>query len=179
MKKINKVTHIKKRKKMNKKEKTEFKDSCEKIVTAWNGYREPYLYEIATIRLFDAFRSVETFFREYKIEELSASLTELSVRCARILSKGNEAKLESILTNAIEIQEAKNKDYGNSFEKTCNKYGLIASIVRMSDKVNRILQLSKYHSSLIKDEKLEDTVLDLMVYAIMTITYIENNMKEY
>ncbi len=61
-----------------------------------------------------------------------------------------------------------------SFEETCDKYGLIASIVRMSDKVNRIKQLSQRHEPLIRDEKLEDTVLDLMIYSIMTLNYIEN-----
>lgn len=36
---------------------------------------------------------------------------------------------------------AKNRDYGNSFEKSLNKFGLIAGVVRINDKFERLANL--------------------------------------
>lgn len=69
----------------------------------------------------------------------------------------------------------KNKDYGNSFDKSIDQYGLVAAIVRMSDKMNRLDNLIKSSNQEVKDESLQDTLLDLANYALMTILYIQNH----
>ena len=38
---------------------------------------------------------------------------------------------------------AKNSDYGNSFEKSLDKRGLIAALMRMEDKLNRLDSLNE------------------------------------
>ena len=48
----------------------------------------------------------------------------------------------NMLTGAMgSIYEAKNHDYGNSFEKSCDEYGITAALVRIEDKLNRLKSL--------------------------------------
>nr|DAP34601.1 MAG TPA: Nucleotide modification associated domain 1 [Caudoviricetes sp.] len=70
-----------------------------------------------------------------------------------------------------ETYEAKNADYGNSFDKSLDKYGIIGALVRMSDKMNRLDSLVTKEAR-VKDESLEDTLLDLANYAIMTVMWM-------
>lgn len=71
-----------------------------------------------------------------------------------------------------EIFVKKNTDYGNSFEESLNKHGLIAAIVRMEDKMSRLNTLSK-NDALVKDESIIDTLKDLSNYALMTAVWLE------
>lgn len=70
-----------------------------------------------------------------------------------------------------EIFVKKNTDYGNSFEESLNKHGLIAAIVRMEDKMSRLNTLSK-NDALVKDESIIDTLKDLSNYALMTAVWL-------
>ena len=36
------------------------------------------------------------------------------------------------------IYDAKNSDYGNSFDESMRKWGLLSPIIRLSDKINRL-----------------------------------------
>lgn len=73
-----------------------------------------------------------------------------------------------------ETYKMKNADYGNSFDKSCDEFGITAALVRIGDKFNRIKQLTK-QENLVKDESIEDTLLDLANYAIMTMLWFKNN----
>lgn len=70
----------------------------------------------------------------------------------------------------------KNHDYGNSFNNSLDKFGLIASIVRMGDKMNRIESLITKEAK-VKDESIKDTLLDLASYCVMTIMWL-NKTRE-
>lgn len=76
-----------------------------------------------------------------------------------------------ITTNMAKTYAAKNHDYGNSFEQSLDKFGLLAAVVRMGDKMNRIESLSKKEAE-VKDESIKDTLLDLANYAIMTVMWL-------
>lgn len=80
-----------------------------------------------------------------------------------------------ITKEMVSLQEKKNKDYGNSFEQTLDEFGLIASVIRLNDKMNRVKQLCKSQKQEIKDEKIEDTLIDLANYAVMTLSWLKNN----
>ena len=82
-----------------------------------------------------------------------------------------------ITANMAKTYAAKNHDYGNSFEQSLDKFGLVASIVRMGDKMNRIESLSKKEAE-VKDESIKDTLLDLANYAIMTVMWLNQQPKE-
>ena len=72
-----------------------------------------------------------------------------------------------------ELYYTKNKDYGDAFTKSLDKYGPIAALVRMEDKWNRLSNLiAKGEEGYIKSESVEDTLIDLANYAIMTALYL-------
>ena len=84
--------------------------------------------------------------------------------------------MESILNEIRQLYNRKNADYGNSFDKTLDEFGLVASATRMSDKFNRFKSLIKNQNPVqVQDEKIEDTLIDLASYAIMTIKWMRQN----
>lgn len=58
----------------------------------------------------------------------------------------------------------KNRDYGNSVDKTRLILGKKADLVRMADKIHRIEQLALKQNEPKVAESIEDTILDLVVY---------------
>ena len=67
----------------------------------------------------------------------------------------------------------KNSDYGNSFERSLESHGLLASIVRMEDKMNRLSTLAPGDKDAqIASESLVDTLMDLSNYAAMSACWL-------
>ncbi|MBO5484352.1 MAG: DUF1599 domain-containing protein [Lachnospiraceae bacterium] len=75
---------------------------------------------------------------------------------------------ESILRQIHDTYVRKNHDYGDSFSRSYQKYGIIAAMVRMEDKWNRLDNLVKGEKQMVSDESIRDTLLDLAGYCIMT-----------
>lgn len=88
--------------------------------------------------------------------------------------KNKEQKFRCICEKLISTYVKKNHDYGDSFTQTLNKFGLIASGVRMHDKLERFISLTNKETSMVDDESLTDTLLDLANYAIMTAMYLDS-----
>lgn len=85
------------------------------------------------------------------------------------------------LTNKMsDTYAAKNHDYGNSFSETFCEFGIVAAATRMSDKMSRIKSYAKktQDEMMVKTESLEDTLLDLANYAIMTIVELRTNAQQ-
>ena len=73
-----------------------------------------------------------------------------------------------ILSNLEDTYKKKNSDYGNSVGDTYEKFGDISFLTRITDKYNRILSLAdKGETGQVKDEALEDTILDLANYCLL------------
>ena len=86
---------------------------------------------------------------------------------------------EQLANQLIDTQKRKNVDYGSSFDQTLDEFGLVASATRMSDKFNRFKSLMRCGSAAqVEDEKIEDTLMDLAAYAIMTVEWIKKNHHE-
>jgi hypothetical protein len=79
---------------------------------------------------------------------------------------------QSLCSELREMYICKNDAYGDSFGKTFRELGIISSVTRMNDKMERIKSLVMGAKE--NDEKLEETLRDLANYAIMTIMEIEN-----
>lgn len=77
---------------------------------------------------------------------------------------------KEIVTNMNEMYKSKNEDYGDSFDKSLDKFGLLSSLIRLTDKMNRFEQLID-NDSKVNDESIEDTLLDMANYAIMTVMW--------
>jgi hypothetical protein len=74
-------------------------------------------------------------------------------------------QMKEIQQKGLELFERKNKDYGDAFAK----FGLIGVLVRIEDKIQRAISISKSGIVLVDDEGLKDTLLDLHNYAAMAL----------
>jgi hypothetical protein len=87
----------------------------------------------------------------------------------KVDNKDRVAQLKAIQANAAIVFEKKNSDYGDAFAK----HGIIGVLVRINDKINRALNVSKKGISLVEDESLRDTLLDLHNYAAMAAMLLD------
>mgnify|MGYP004563082435 CR=1 FL=1 len=89
-----------------------------------------------------------------------------------------DSRAFKIITDEMyNIYEKKNHDYGNSFADSFKKFGLISAVVRIGDKFNRISSLMK-KERLINDESIEDTLIDMANYCIMSVIELEKQKIE-
>ena len=72
-----------------------------------------------------------------------------------------------------DMYKRKNEAYGDSFGKTFRELGIISSITRIYDKINRVVALTKGAKNDIIDESLKDTLFDASNYCIMTVIEME------
>ena len=74
----------------------------------------------------------------------------------------------------------KNHDYGNSFEKSLDTFGLVAGIIRMNDKFERLVSLNDPNKDAqIASESLVDTLEDLSNYAAMAACWLKGRNAVY
>lgn len=73
-----------------------------------------------------------------------------------------------LLMEIHDTYRAKNHDYGDSFSNLYKEYGIISPMIKLEDKMARLRTLVK-KEALVKNESIEDTLLDLANYAIMTV----------
>jgi hypothetical protein len=74
-------------------------------------------------------------------------------------------QLKQIQSDALELFKKKNADYGDAFAK----FGIIGVLMRIEDKIQRALSISESGVTLVDDEGLRDTLLDLHNYAAMAL----------
>ena len=72
-------------------------------------------------------------------------------------------QMETVQNGALEMFKKKNKDYGDAFAK----YGLIGVLMRIEDKIQRALSITKNGVNMVNDESIRDTLKDLDNYAAM------------
>ena len=78
-------------------------------------------------------------------------------------------QMKEIQKQGLELFIKKNADYGDAFAK----YGVIGVLMRIEDKLQRSMSITKNGVNLIKDEGIRDTLLDLHNYAAMAIMLID------
>lgn len=71
----------------------------------------------------------------------------------------------------MEVCRRKNLAYGDSFNKSLDKYGAIAGLVRIEDKINRLSNLILSGGS-DNGEAIDDTCIDAANYLIMLATWL-------
>ena len=80
-------------------------------------------------------------------------------------------QLETVQKDALELFKKKNTDYGDAFAK----FGVIGVLMRIEDKIQRSLSISKKNITMVNDESIRDTLLDLHNYAAMAIMLLDEN----
>lgn len=82
----------------------------------------------------------------------------------------------AICASLNDLYARKNADYGDSFSKSYHEYGLIMACMRLEEKLNRLKTLAKQEAR-VKDESIDDTLMDLANYAIMTLVEMESEAR--
>lgn len=78
-------------------------------------------------------------------------------------------QLEKVQREGLELFKVKNRDYGDAFAK----YGVIGVLMRIEDKIQRSMSITKNGVNLVKDEGIRDTLIDLHNYAAMAIMLMD------
>lgn len=100
----------------------------------------------------------------------------IEVLGTRPVLSGRVQQFTDITTEMTKVYVRKDHDYSNSFDRSLDEFGLIASVVRIGDKMNRIKSLALKEAK-VKDESIRDTLLDMANYAIMTVIWLDNQAK--
>jgi hypothetical protein len=80
-------------------------------------------------------------------------------------------QLKTVQNEARLLFEKKNKDYGDAFAN----YGPVGVIVRMGDKINRLSTITNNGISLVDNESIRDTLIDLHNYSAMAIMLLDED----
>ena len=86
-------------------------------------------------------------------------------------TEGNKrvAQMQAIQSEALELFTRKNADYGDAFAK----YGVIGVLMRIEDKLQRSMSITKNGVTLVNDEGIRDTLIDLHNYAAMALMLLD------
>ena len=68
---------------------------------------------------------------------------------------------------------SKNIDYGNSFDKGIERFGLTGAVIRLYDKLNRLVNLDGDDGEVVGEASL-DTMRDVIGYLMLTLHYYQN-----
>ena len=78
-------------------------------------------------------------------------------------------QMKNIQSTALALFAKKNADYGDAFAK----FGVIGVLMRIEDKIQRSLSITKNGVTLVNDEGIRDTLLDLHNYAAMALLLLD------
>ncbi len=93
------------------------------------------------------------------------NLDKISILALKYLTTFTEKDYTEIIKENQDLFEKKNNDYGSSYKD----FTLLGLIVRINDKINRILTIEK-KNIMVNEDKCE-TVNDLYNYCIISLTY--------
>ena len=82
----------------------------------------------------------------------------------------------------LNLMAKKNADYGNAFNKGCDKLGYRYGLARMYDKANRLVKLIEddfngYNNPNVEDETMFDTIQDLGNYCNMLLAWLHTTFE--
>lgn len=87
-------------------------------------------------------------------------------------------EFKGIAQKLVDLYDAKNLDYGDSFGKSFAEWGLPMAAIRLTDKLNRLSSFAKGQDMKVKDEAIEDTLMDLANYSIMTLIELQREKEK-
>ena len=132
--------------------------------------RQEPIINVATDAYRKAVDSVDTFLDKHKAFPKNIAKAVLLGEYEPEPKKFDE--FETITNKMHEVYLAKNHDYGQSFDKTWEKYGVTSLLIRLNDKFNRLESLAKKEQK-VGDESIQDTLLDLANYAILGLIQLQ------
>lgn len=88
----------------------------------------------------------------------------------------NDNGYDAVLKEMKETYDRKNADYGNSFEKTLDEFGITPGIAQIHHKFERVKQLVKSPDAKV-NESMRDSLLDMCNYIAMTVAWMDKEGK--
>lgn len=85
------------------------------------------------------------------------------------INERRKLQMLNIQDEAFQLFVKKNTDYGDAFAK----YGVIGVLMRIEDKLQRSMSITKNGVNLIHDEGIRDTLIDLHNYAAMALMLLD------
>jgi hypothetical protein len=82
-------------------------------------------------------------------------------------------QLQAVQEEALALFTRKNADYGDAFAN----YGPVGVIMRMGDKIQRLMSITNTNVQMVDSESLRDTLIDLHNYAAMGVILIDEQSK--
>lgn len=82
-------------------------------------------------------------------------------------------QLQAVQEEALALFTRKNADYGDAFAN----YGPVGVIMRMGDKIQRLMSITNTNVQMVDSESLRDTLIDLHNYAAMGVMLIDEQSK--
>jgi len=86
-----------------------------------------------------------------------------------IIEMDRVEQMKKIQKEGLELFTKKNADYGDAFAK----YGIIGVLMRIEDKLQRSMTITKSGVNLVNDEGIRDTLIDLHNYAAMALILMD------
>ena len=87
------------------------------------------------------------------------------------MNKINAESMQKAYDENYQTFLKKNTDYGSSFEESLNEFGEVAGIVRIGDKYNRLVNLTKNKNNVLESKA--DTLKDMANYCLMLAVWLE------
>ena len=115
----------------------------------------------------DLYKDDEKTLEEIK-KQLSESLKDIAG------SDTNKATFESVLEEMKELHAKKNACYGDAAHKNFLKYGPVASLSRLSEKMQRAEHILLSGKCEVKDEPLTETLIDIAITSAMLYMELKN-----
>mgnify|MGYP001490355914 FL=1 len=84
------------------------------------------------------------------------------------------SQLSAVQQEGLELFKRKNTDYGDAFAN----YGPIGVLIRMGDKIQRLVSITDREVALVNDESLRDTLIDLHNYSAMAVMLMDESTKK-
>lgn len=89
----------------------------------------------------------------------------------------DEYRHKKILDEMADTFSKKNSDYGNAFEEVLDDLGASYAVGRLKEKHKRLTQLVTSNKQEVDDESMEDTLLDMANYAVLTIMWLQKQKE--
>lgn len=118
-------------------------------------------------------------FKKGPIGERLERLSIMTMAARDLYKQFTGMSLADISNLQVETYHKKNADYGDSFKKSMDEDGILVAKIRIGDKIRRIETLTaKGGKGEVKDERVQDTLLDLANYCVMTILWLKEYGKD-
>jgi hypothetical protein len=106
---------------------------------------------------------------KYTMATTTTTTTNTNTNTNTTTNTNRVEQMKVIQQEALELFTRKNIDYGDAFAK----YGVIGVLMRIEDKIQRSMSITKNGVNLINDEGIRDTLIDLHNYAAMALMLLD------